>query len=131
MDNNELSKEWNWKYVASNLTPRKQTCFQSANMPEKEFFMLVAGAAIRRRSLSQQVQAILLDSTVKWWEAAWKEDIEFKAAQMGISPEQLFLQLIKEKLPEAVNESFEISLQQTIDTILSTEDNSCSPIEPE
>lgn len=85
--------------------------------------MLVAGAAIRKRSLSQQVQAILIDSTAKWWESAWKEDIEFKAAQMGISPEQLFLQLIKEKLPEAINESTTITS--------TTEDSSCLLTEPE
>lgn len=48
MENNEQSDGWDWKYIASNLTPRRQTSFQSANLPEKEFFMLVAGAAIRK-----------------------------------------------------------------------------------
>ena len=101
LENNDSEITWDWSYIASNLPPRKRTLVQSGSLPARAFFRLVAGAAIRERSLSQQVQAILLDAISKWWESDWKKDIEFKATQLGIPPDQLFVDLVKSRLSDS------------------------------
>jgi hypothetical protein len=109
---------WDWAYIASNLAPRERTLVQSGNLPERAFYKLVASSAVRKRSLSQQTQALLLVAIDQYWEQHWKKDIEFRAAQLGIPADQLFVQLINGKLESSVENT-------------ATEDTECLLSEPD
>lgn len=120
---NPTEQLWDWDFIASQLPPRTRTLVQSSNLPARAFYRLVAGAAIRERSLSQQVQAILLDAIDKWWVSDWQKDINFKATQLGVPPDQLFVELILSKLPNST-----VELPDSSNTI---GDSECSPTLPE
>lgn len=90
---------WDWKFIGGSLAVPKRTTIQTGSLPIREYYKLIVGASVRQRSLAAQSQAVLLDGVNEWW-GAWAGNLEFEAAQLGISPEQLFVNIVREGTPK-------------------------------
>jgi hypothetical protein len=85
----------NWSAIAKELEPRKTTRIQSSDLALRDFYVLKVMAKIKKRSMADDCASILSCAVRRLLED-WEELLIFEAAQRGITPEELFVELLKE-----------------------------------
>lgn len=88
MDENTI----NWQEIAAKLPRDKETKVQPAKLPEREFWILVAATTAMKRTMAANSQSLLV-SQIRRHSSEWFNNIDFLAAQEGVSFEEMFVRL--------------------------------------
>ena len=83
--------EVDWEAIASRLPAVEDTRVQSGKLSLRDYYILKAGTASKRRQLAPDV-ASLVTTQIRRWEQSWFENIAFEAKQRGITFEEMFIQ---------------------------------------
>lgn len=84
--------EIDWEAIASRLPKLEDTRMQSGKLSDRDYWILKAGSASKKRQLAPDV-ASLLTAQVRRFEDEWFKNIAFQAAQEGITFEEMFIRL--------------------------------------
>lgn len=81
----------NWDEIARMLPSLADPRLRTGKLAERDYWILVAGTNSKNRAVAGDL-ASLLTAQCRRWEEQWFRNIAFKAAQRGVSFEQMFVQ---------------------------------------
>lgn len=84
--------EIDWEAIAKQLPKSEDTRIQSGRLADRDYWILKAGTASKKRQLAPDT-ASLLTAQVRRFEDEWFKNIQFQAAQAGITFEEMFIRL--------------------------------------
>ncbi len=85
--------------LPSTSEPRLRT----GKLAERDYWILLAGTNSKNRAVAGDI-ASLLTAQCRRWEEQWFRNIAFKAAQRGVSFEQMFVQFARGLDPNAIGQ---------------------------
>jgi hypothetical protein len=86
------SEDIDWNAIASRIAKVEDTRIQTGKIADRDFWILKAGCASKKRQLATDA-ASLLTAQIRRWEQSWIDNIEFMAKQEGVTFEEMFIRL--------------------------------------
>jgi hypothetical protein len=95
--------EIDWVKIAQLLPSLADPRIRTGKLAEKDYWILVAGVNSKNRQVASDA-ASLLTAQCRRFENDWFNNIAFKAAQRGVSFEEMFAQFAKGLDPNAIGQ---------------------------
>jgi len=101
--------EIDWAKVAQLLPSLPDPRIRTGKLAEKDYWILVAGVNSKNRQVAGDAAA-LLTAQCRRFENDWFNNIAFKAAQRGVSFEEMFVQFALGRDPNAIGQDMSASV---------------------
>jgi hypothetical protein len=95
--------EIDWEEIARLLPSLSDPRIRTGKLAEKDYWILVAGVNSKNRQVAGDA-ASLLTAQCRRFENDWFNNIAFKAAQRGVSFEQMFVQFARGLDPNEIGQ---------------------------
>lgn len=99
----------NWDEIARMLPSLADPRLRTGKLAERDYWILLAGTNSKNRAVAGDL-ASLLTAQCRRWEEQWFKNIAFKAAQRGVSFEEMFVQFAKGLDPNAIGQDMSASV---------------------
>ena len=101
--------EIDWEEIARLLPSIPDPRIRTGKLAEKDYWILVAGINSKNRQVASDA-ASLLTAQCRRFENDWFKNIAFKAAQRGVSFEEMFVQFARGLDPNAIGQDMSASV---------------------
>lgn len=104
--------EINWEEIARLLPSNPDPRIRTGKLAEKDYWIIVAGINSKNRQVASDA-ASLLTAQCRRFENDWFKNIAFKAAQRGVSFEEMFAQFARGLDPNAIGQDVSANVDPT------------------
>lgn len=104
------SSEIDWTKIAELLPSISDPRIRTGKLAEKDYWILVAGINSKNRQVAGDA-ASLLTAQCRRFEEQWFQNIAFKAAQRGVSFEEMFVQFALGHDPNSIGQDMSAAVE--------------------